>query len=212
MFKFNWLLSIIQWCCDYLTSCEALTRYAKLVIGITDHNVLLAVQGVLECWTKLPNVHSIKNGFKIAEKEPIDVINVTPSHDEQHLYITGAFAFCGHRGIVQSPYLTQLIELLNSTIHSYLPDEIEASESEILPKRFCIRPMTPDGMPIIAQLPTENKKQQVYFVAGTNAGGFIESSVLAAILLDLIEGSTSDTNLCHVYRSLRLDRNTLLFN
>ncbi|CAF3937627.1 unnamed protein product [Rotaria sp. Silwood1] len=175
-------------------------------------NVSLAVQGVLGCWIKIPNVHSIKNGFKIAEKEPISVINLTPSYDEQHLYVTGAFAFCGHRGIVQSPHLTQLIELFRSTTRCYLPDEMEASESEILPTRFCIRPMTPDGMPVIAQLTPENKKQQVYFVGGTNAGGFVESPVLATILLDLIQGSTSNTNLCHVYRSLRIDRNTLLFN
>ncbi|CAF4948787.1 unnamed protein product, partial [Rotaria magnacalcarata] len=79
----------------------------------------------------LPNVHSIKYGFKIAEKEPIAVINVTPSYDEQYLYVTGAFAFCGQRGIVQSSYLSQLVELFNSTIRCYLPDEMEASESEI---------------------------------------------------------------------------------
>ncbi|CAF0786974.1 unnamed protein product [Rotaria sordida] len=176
------------------------------------YNVSLAVQGVLGCWIKLPNVHLIKNGFKIVEKDPISFINVTPSYDEQYLYVTGGFAFCGQRGIVQSPYLNQLIELFYSTIRSYLPDEIDASESEILPMRFCIRPMTPDGMPIVAQLSAENKNQQVYFVGGTNAGGFVESPVLATILLDLIQGSTSDTSLCHVYRSLRLDRNTLLFN
>ncbi|CAF1088307.1 unnamed protein product [Rotaria sordida] len=175
-------------------------------------NVLLAVQGVFGCWTKLSNIHSIKNGFKITEKEPIGVINVTPSYDEQHLYVTGAYAFCGHRGIVQSTYLTQLIDLFYSTIRCYLPDEIEVSEPEILLPRFCIRPMTPDGMPIIAQLTAENKKQHIYFVGGTNAGGFVQSPVLATILLDLIQDSISNTNLCHVYRSLRLDRNTLLFN
>ncbi|CAF3518260.1 unnamed protein product [Rotaria sp. Silwood1] len=176
------------------------------------NNVSLAVQGVLGCWTKLPNVHLIKNGFKIAEKEPIGVINVTPSYDEQHLYATGCFAFCGQRGIVQSLYLDQLIELFYSTIRSYLPDEIDANESEILPTKFCIRPMTPDGMPIIAQLTADNNRQQVYFIGGTNAGGFVQSPVLATILLDLIQGSKSDTNLRHIYRSLRLDRNTLLFN
>jgi len=175
-------------------------------------NVLLAVQGVLGCWIKLPNVHSIKNGFKIAEKEPIGVINVTPSYDEQYLYVSGAFAFCGQRGVIKSNYLNQLIELFYPTISSYLPDAIDANESESLLIRFCIRPMTPDGMPIIAQLTSENKKQQIYFVGGTNAGGFVKSPVLSTMLLDLIQGSTNDKNLCHIYRSLRLDRNTLLFN
>ncbi|CAF4893361.1 unnamed protein product, partial [Rotaria magnacalcarata] len=47
--------------------------------------------------------------------------------------------------------------------------------------------MTPDGMPIIAQLPVQNKKQQVYFVGGTNSGGFVQSPILATILLDLIQ-------------------------
>ncbi|CAF4447367.1 unnamed protein product, partial [Rotaria magnacalcarata] len=87
--------------------------------------------------------------------------------------------FCGQRGIVQSSYLSQLVELFNSTIRCYLPDEMEASESEINPIRHCIRPMTPDGMPIIAQLPVQNKKQQVYFVGGTNSGGFVQSPILA---------------------------------
>ncbi|CAF3258595.1 unnamed protein product [Rotaria socialis] len=175
-------------------------------------NISLAIQGVLGCWIKLPNVHSIKHGFKIAEKEPISVINVTPSYDEQYLYVTGAFGFCGQRGIVQSSYLSQLVELFNSTIRCYLPDEMEASESEIVPIQYCIRPMTPDGMPIIAQLAVQNKKQQVYFVGGTNSGGLVQSPILATVLLDLIQGSSSNTNLCHVCRSLRLDRNTLLFN
>ncbi|CAF4955503.1 unnamed protein product, partial [Rotaria socialis] len=71
--------------------------------------------------------------------------------------------------------------------------------------------MTPDGMPIIAQLAVQNKKQQVYFVGGTNSGGLVQSPILATVLLDLIQGSSSNTNLCHVCRSLRLDRNTLLF-
>jgi D-amino-acid dehydrogenase len=176
-------------------------------------NVSLAVQGVLGCWTKIPNTHALKTGFKIAEKEPLGVINVTPSFDEQHLYITGGFAFCGQRGIVSSPYLDQLFDLFYSTIRSYLPDEFEANESEIRTKKFCIRPMTPDGMPIIAKLNNDdNKKQDIYFLGGTNSGGFVQSTVLATLLLDLIKGLTSETNLCHVYRSLRLDRNTLLFN
>ncbi|CAM4804328.1 unnamed protein product [Rotaria magnacalcarata] len=174
-------------------------------------NVFLIVS-VLGCWSKLPNVHLIKQGFKIVEKEPIGVINVTPSYDEQYLYVTGAFAFCGHRGIVQTIYLNQLIELFHATIRSYLPDEIDANQSEPFSTRSCIRPMTPDGMPIIAQLTEENQKQQVYFVGGTNAGGFVQSPVLAAMLLDLIQDSTNDSNLCHIYRSLRLDRNTLSFN
>jgi len=175
-------------------------------------NISIAVQGVLGCWTKLPNIHSIKNGFKIIEKEPIGVINVTPSYDEQHLYITGGFAFCGHRGIVQSTYLNQLIELFQSTIRSYLPEEIEASESESGQTKFCIRPMTPDGMPIIQDFSSENKKQQIYFLGGTSAGGFVQAPVLATLLLDLFQETTTNTNLCHVYRSLRLDRNTLLWN
>jgi glycine/D-amino acid oxidase-like deaminating enzyme len=175
-------------------------------------NISLAIQGVLGCWTKLPNTHSIKNGFKITEKEPIGVINVTPSYDEQHLFITGGFAFCGHRGIVQSSHLNKLIELFYSTISSYLPDEFDASESESRPTKFCIRPMTPDGLPIITELINDNKKQQIYFIGGTSAGGFVQSTVLATLITDLFKGTTTDTNLCHVYRVLRLDRNTLLFN
>ncbi|CAF4205691.1 unnamed protein product, partial [Rotaria sordida] len=33
-------------------------------------NISLATQSVLGCWTMIRNVHSIKNGFKIVEKEP----------------------------------------------------------------------------------------------------------------------------------------------
>ncbi|CAF1124019.1 unnamed protein product [Rotaria sp. Silwood1] len=209
--KFKWLTQVRS--IDNISSSKIIftSSLNQLDCPLLD-NVSLAVQGVLGCWTKLPNVHLIKNGFKIVEKDPIGVINVTPSYNEQYLYVTGCFAFCGQRGVVQSPYLNQLIELFYSTIRSYLPDEIGASESETLPIRFCIRPMTPDGMPVIAQLINENKEQQVYFVGGTNAGGFVESPVLAAVVLDLFQGSTNDTSLCHVYRSLRLDRYTLLFN
>jgi glycine/D-amino acid oxidase-like deaminating enzyme len=176
-------------------------------------NLSLAIQGVLGCSIQIPNKDSIKFGFKITEKEPIGVINVTPSYDEQYLYITGAFAFTGQRGIVRSKYLKQLVELFHSTIRSYLPEEIESYESEILTTKFCIRPMTPDGMPIIHKLNYDsNKKQDIYFIGGTNAGGFVQAPVLATLILDLIKGSTNDTDLCHIYRSLRLDRNTLIFN
>jgi glycine/D-amino acid oxidase-like deaminating enzyme len=108
--------------------------------------------------------------------------------------------------------LNQLIELFQSTIRSYLPEEIEASQSESGQTKFCIRPMTPDGMPIIQQFYSENKKQEIYFLGGTNAGGFVQAPVLATLLLDLIQDTTTNNNLCHIYRSLRLDRNTLVWN
>lgn len=175
-------------------------------------NILLAIQGVLGCWIKIPNVNKIKNGFKITEKDPIGVINVTPTCDEQYLYVTGGFAFCGHRGIITSIYLDQLVELFHKTIRNYLPNEMDEYESEVHIPKYCIRPMTPDGMPIITKLNNDqNKKQEIYFIGGTCAGGFVQSPFLATLLLDLIKGDKSDTNLCHIYRSLRLDRNTLSF-
>ena len=72
--------------------------------------------------------------------------------------------------------------------------------------------MTPDRMPIVTELVNQNKKQKNYFLGGTSAGRFAESPVLATLLLDLFKDGRSDTNLCYVYRSLRLDRNTLIFN
>jgi glycine/D-amino acid oxidase-like deaminating enzyme len=209
--KFKWstqIRSIDDITSEKIIFASSLNKFDSPLLS----NVLLAIQGVLGCWTKIPNVHSIKNGFKITENDPIGVINVTPSCDEQHLYVTGAFAFCGHRGIITSTYLDQLVELFYSTIRSYLPDEIDAYETEMRITKFCIRPMTPDGMPIIAKLNNDdNKKQGIYFVGGTNSGGFVQSPVLATLLLDLLKGETGDTNLCHIYRALRLDRNTLLF-
>ncbi|CAF4983231.1 unnamed protein product [Rotaria sp. Silwood1] len=76
--------------------------------------------------------------------------------------------FCGYRGIVQSPYLTKLIDLFYSTIRSYLSEKIEVSESEN-------RPITLDKMPIMTELVNNNKKQQIYFVGRTNAGRLVES-------------------------------------
>ncbi|CAF4463112.1 unnamed protein product, partial [Rotaria sp. Silwood2] len=76
--------------------------------------------------------------------------------------------FYGYRGIVQSPYLTILIDLFHSTIRSYLSEKIEVSESEN-------RPITLDEMPIITELVNNNKKQQIYFVGRTNAGRLVES-------------------------------------
>jgi glycine/D-amino acid oxidase-like deaminating enzyme len=176
-------------------------------------NVSLAIQGVLGCSIQIPNKHSIKIGFKITEKEPIGVINVTPSYDEQYLYITGAFAFTGQRTIVKSSYLNQLVDLFHSTLRSYLPEEMDLYESEMSTTKFCIRPMTPDGMPIIHKLSNEqNTKQDIYFIGGTNAGGFVQAPVLSTFILDLIKGQTNETDLSHIYRSLRLDRNTLIFN
>ena len=173
----------------------------------------LSVQGVAGCWTKLVNIHSRTIGFKITEKDPLGILNVTPSSDGQDLFITGGFGYCGQRGVVPCTNLSELVELFQTAIRLYLPDEYEASEAGTRVIKFCIRPMTPDGMPIIAQLYDQaNAGQQVFFLGGTNAGGFVQAPVLATLVADLIQNAHHEKKFSHIYRSLRLDRNTLIFN
>ena len=173
----------------------------------------LAVQGVAGCWTKVVNIHSRTSGFKITKNDPLGILNVTPTSDGQYLFITGGFGYCGQRGLVSSAKLDELVELFQTAIRDCLRDEYEASESETRLVKFCIRPMTPDGMPILAQLNDQtDTKQQIYFLGGTNAGGFVQAPVLATLTADLFLNSNNEHNFSHIYRSLRLDRNTLTFN
>ena len=155
-------------------------------------------------------MNSIDSAFKITEQDPMGVMNVTPSVDRQNLFVTGGFGFTGRRDFLHSKRLDQLTKLFYTTVRGYLPEEVEAGESEMCIPKLCFRPMTPDGMPIVTELTNgNNNKQQVYFVGGSNAGGFVEAPVLATLLIDLMRGPTNDSSLCHVYRSLGADRDTL---
>jgi glycine/D-amino acid oxidase-like deaminating enzyme len=168
------------------------------------------VQDVVGCWIKIPNVHSIDHAFKITENDPMGIMNVIPSVDRQNLFVTGGFGFIGQHKSFHPKRLTQLINIFLNTVRRYLPEEIEARESEPQLPKLYFRPMTPDGMPIVTELKSGNKqKQQVYYVGGSNSGEFVQAPLLATLLIDLMRDQTSNSMLCHVYRSLDINRDTL---
>ena len=176
-----------------------------------------AVQDVAGCWTKRVNIHSRTRtrtrGFQITKNDPLSILNVTPISDGQHLLVTAGFGYCGQRGLLSSAKLDELVELFQTAIRDYLCDECEVSESETRLIKFCIQLMTPDGMPILAQLNDQtDNKQEIYFLGGTNAGGFVQAPVLATLTAELCLNSNNEHNFSHIYCSLRLDRNTLRFN
>ena len=168
------------------------------------------VQYVIGCWIKLPNVHSIEHAFKITELDPIGVINVTPSLDRHNLFVTGGFGFIGQHKFPDPERFKQLIHIFLETIRRYLPNELEAAESELSIPKLYFRSMTPDGMPIVTELKNGNKqKQQVYYVGGSNSGEFVQAPLLATLLIDLMRDHTNNSILYHVYQSLDINRDTL---
>ncbi len=141
------------------------------------------IQGSIGCWLTLPNDIGLKEGFKIHEKDPLGALNITPSFDRKEFYFAGGFGFIGNQTPnMKDKKVQELFSLLKKAAKNYFPQQYKIAESNNnLQEKYCIRPMTTDGLPFIEVL-----TDSYIHVGGTNCGGLVQAPILAALTFDLL--------------------------
>jgi glycine/D-amino acid oxidase-like deaminating enzyme len=144
------------------------------------------VQGVLGCWITLPNP-GLTQALKLHALEPAGVLNFVPSIKGDVVFVSGGFGYSGKAlPEMDDPRVEELFQVVEYATASLFPDALrEAKRSRILDRRLCIRPMTPDGLPILYD------DSDVIYCGGTSSGGATQAPLLARLTADLVDHSPS---------------------
>jgi hypothetical protein len=133
------------------------------------------IQRVYGLFISIPNC-GLTEAFKLHAKDPLGVINITPSEDGK-LHISGGFQYFGSREATEKD-LQELFEKLEKKIEEIFPDSYaKAIADGKLERKFCPRPMTSHGFPKFIKF-----DGGVSF-GGTNSGGTVESTILGQLAL-----------------------------
>ncbi len=135
------------------------------------------INRVYGTFIEIPNLEGISQAFKFHAKDPIGVMNISPSEDGKSLYVSGGFQYFGQRTPEESD-LENLFNQVESQAKILLPKSYEeALKTEGGVKRkFCPRPMTATGFPIFI-----SHGDNVIVVGGHNAGGTAQSPLMNAL-------------------------------
>lgn len=163
LFKWNHFFSKAD--TDIIVWCSGITPQSSLFLR--SFNILLG--GVIGCWVAIDNT-GITQACKIFGPEPINYLNLTPVGST--LLISGGYGFVGthfydEATILAKPIMDSMVE----EIKRWLP------KGKIKEKAFCIRPATPNGIPILKR---DNLNQTpIIFAVGHCAGGFTQAPYTA---------------------------------
>jgi len=144
-----------------------------------------AVSQVLGVSLTLPNP-GLRRPAKIHAGDPLGVMNVTLSPDGTLIHVSAGFGYLGlaHRKTAQAG-VAELRGVVERAVAGLFPTLVGADgRLKILDTRFCERPATPDGLPLVTAL--EDLGGRVVVAAGTNAGGAVQAPALALLAADLL--------------------------
>lgn len=137
------------------------------------------IQGIVGCWATIHNPGYTKP-FKIAAPVPSAYINLTP--DAQSLHVSGGFGWLGSS--TEKSEVERLAEPvahhLIKQIHKFLDVKVRLSDIE-----YCIRPSTPNGLPLMKTENRGNKKH--IFISGSSKSGTTHAPILSQYVLDQIK-------------------------
>jgi glycine/D-amino acid oxidase-like deaminating enzyme len=144
------------------------------------------VQGVVGCWLTLPNP-GLARGIKVHAPEPAGVLNFAPSRDGTALFLSGGFGYVGQqRPDLEDPAIQALFRKVEAAVARIFPEELRAATArQTLDRRLCVRPMTPDGLPLV------HVGHATVYVGGASSGGATEAPLLAVLAADLLAGQPS---------------------
>jgi glycine/D-amino acid oxidase-like deaminating enzyme/phosphoglycerate dehydrogenase-like enzyme len=148
-----------------------------------------SVQGVLGVSVTVPNP-GVNRPLKIHAPDPLGIINVTAAPDGASVHVSGGFGFAGlaRAGDADAARgARELTRMLEDRLGRLFPGLRRPDGTlDVLDRRTCIRPMTPDGLPIVEAL--DRFDRRVIVAAGTNAGGTVQAPALAALVGGLLCG------------------------
>jgi glycine/D-amino acid oxidase-like deaminating enzyme/phosphoglycerate dehydrogenase-like enzyme len=144
------------------------------------------VQGVVGCWLTLPNP-GLTAAIKVHAPEPAGVLNFAPSRDGAALFLSGGFGYVGQqRPVLDDPEIQALFRRVEAAVAAIFPEELSAAMAQkTVDRRLCVRPMTPDGLPLV------HADHATVYVGGASSGGATEAPLLAALAADLLAGQPS---------------------
>lgn len=153
---------------DLIVWCSGVSAQASEILK--EYDILFG--GVIGCWILLNNP-GITKACKIYGPEPVNYLNITPFEDK--LFISGGYGFVGTRTYSEAVSLAQpIMDQMIKELKNWFP------ESEIKEKAFCIRPATPDGVPILMK--DNLNHTPTIFAVGHCAGGFTQAPYTAKVI------------------------------
>lgn len=167
----------------YLISTGA--RKQDFLTGTSSHQKIMGVAGV---WITIPNP-GLKEAFKVACPYPTGYINGTL--EGKNLLLSGGYGFIGQDYLDrQNPGIQTLFEDMKRNVQSVFPESFKkALREDSLDERVCVRPMKPSGLGVFEIM--KKGKSKVIFTGANSAGGFTQAPVLAAAVLDTLNGKDS---------------------
>jgi glycine/D-amino acid oxidase-like deaminating enzyme/phosphoglycerate dehydrogenase-like enzyme len=161
------------------------------------------VQGVLGVSVTAPNP-GIHRPLKIHAPDPLGIVNITTSPGGVFVHASGGFGFVGltrptdlgagaDLGAPTSA-ARPLLRLLEDILVRLFP-ALRRRDGAIdaVDRRICVRPMTPDGVPVVEALDAFGGR--VIVAAGTNAGGTVEAPALATLVGQLLDNRAGAAHL-----------------
>ncbi|MCK9896930.1 FAD-dependent oxidoreductase [Frankia sp. AgB32] len=147
-----------------------------------------AVAHLLGLSLTLPNP-GLTRPVKIHAGDPLGVMNVTLSPDGSLVHVSAGFGYRGRAGRAAARAgADELRAVAERAVAGLFPTLCRAAGSlEVRDVRFCERPATPDGLPLVTAVPAHAGR--VVVAAGTNAGGAVQAPAVALLVADLLEGA-----------------------
>lgn len=160
----------------YLISTGA--RKQDFLKNTPSHQKIMGVAGV---WVRIPN-SGLTGAFKIACPYPTGYINGTLKGED--LILSGGYGFIGEDNLDrQSPGIQILFDDMKRNVQRVFPESFDkALKDGALDERACVRPVKPSGLGVFEVM------DNVIFAGSNSAGGFTQSLVIAAAVLDTING------------------------
>lgn len=187
---------------DLVDGTTVVAGMAVLTVGGRDLADLLAEQwpaarsvaSVLGVSLTVPNP-GLRRPLKIHAGEPFGVVNITLSPDRSLIHVSGGFGYLGQAAWRSGSATAQRAEADVPALLTMFTDAVAAllpglrgptGQLKILQARTCERPMTPDGLPIVAA--PAGFDSRLVVAVGTNAGGAVQAPALAGLVADLLDG------------------------
>lgn len=188
---------------DHYVVCTGVDNVSKY-FSKTEKPPLL--EGVAGVWISIPNVENLTEPTKIHAHDPLGVINITPSNDNEWLHIGAGFGFVGQKKVdLGNSQMRSMLDQLKKYIQPIFPLGHAAAKRVGFSPDVCIRPMTPDGLGVFKAI--EAQEGWMLTNLGHGAGGATQAPAIAdqivRFLVNVSEGKDTEPTLYEKERDVQ---------